>query len=313
MFNNEFTQCFESPQIYHSSLLTINSTINIDTSIIAELDLNDTDHVVINSSIEGDLIVVSVISYLDKNKIYVLSKVGDFYIKEKEIIEDDECISKRFGENIAISKINDEYMIAISDTEYYNSSGLNDVGCVFIYKSISGKGWWCVKQLFLIEDGDENRYSRFGNILEFTSNGLVVGCVDSEKEFLLNKDEYSNTLFLFKIKYIFNFKQVDLNVRQPYIKTDYFSNDIIINNNKISTLGFSKDKVKLIEIDLSINSITETTHDVNHTEEQTDNYVETNDKKKTIKTLENKILFIEDTAISDGRKRSLLKCKNISV
>lgn len=224
-----------------NNLTTINSISILGETIIAEIDTNDNNEIILNSSKDGVIIVISIISHSEENnKIFILSKVGSFYIKEKEINVTDENISKEFGKNITINRFNNEYIIAISDTEYLSSNGVDSVGCVFIYQFIPKNGWKCIKQLTYIDDTDELRYRRFGNIIEFVNNDLYIGCIDNCKKFNKDKEQYSNTLLIYKTDNYTHFQKTGLTLRNDWV--DVISNVTYVENNKFHFLYiFNKD------------------------------------------------------------------------
>ena len=213
-------------------LMTVNSISNLGSNIIAELNIDDNDEIIINSSKDGILITVSVISSnKENNKIFILRRIQDFYIKEKGLVLDDVNVSKEFGKNIAINKFKNEYIIAISDTEYLSTNGKDGVGCVFIYRfiPISGKRWTCVKELTFTDSRDELRYQRFGNILEFVDNDLYIGCIDSYKKFSCDKEQYSNTLLIYKTDNYNHFQVTELGTNTEWL--DSIINIVYVKDN----------------------------------------------------------------------------------
>ncbi len=214
-----------------NNLTTINSISILGKTIIAEIDISDNDEIILNSSKDSNIIVLSVISHSEENnKIFILSKVGSFYIKEKEIKLTDKNVSKEFGKNIAINKFNNDYIVAISDTEYLSSNGVDSVGCVFIYRFVPNNGWKCTKQLTFIDNTDELRYRRFGNILEFVNNDLYIGCIDNCKKFDKDKEQYSNSLLIYRSDNYCQFLKTEIFLKDDWL--DIISNVTYVRDNK---------------------------------------------------------------------------------
>lgn len=148
---------------------TINSIEDVKGyKLIADIIVNEDDDVFLYIY-DSNIIVISIISQEYNNRIFILTKVDDFYIKEKEIFLNDGGCSNKSKTNISITKYKDEYILALSDPDYKSEDGFT-TGCVFLYKFLSGKGWCCVKEITSsIED------NKFGNYLEFTKDEVSCG------------------------------------------------------------------------------------------------------------------------------------------
>ncbi len=169
---------------------------------------------------DGETIVMGVTD-VDRtyNRVVILNKVSDFYIKEQEIILKDINASDKFGSFIDISKCGKDNIIAVSDRGYLSSDGCFNVGCVFIYKFISGKGWVCIKELTLLDGDDDLRYRQFGNYLRFTEDGLIIGCVENIEQIY----------FLYKTNNFLHFNKQRINYTPPIEQQRHKDKIFIIN------------------------------------------------------------------------------------
>lgn len=192
----------------NSNLKTINSVSNNDIFIIADIIIESTSEIIVSGSYDDKLIVLTILDKIKGNKVFILSKVGNFYIKEAEILIDDNNISDKFGENVEIIKHNNEYIIAISDSEYLSSNGIDKVGCVFLYKFLPNKGWSCIKELTLLDGNNEIKYNNFGEIIDFVKEGLVVSALNRDRQIL----------FLFKTTNFLHFNKQELETIFTIIK-----------------------------------------------------------------------------------------------
>lgn len=176
------------------TLTTVNSIEDVrGYKIIADI-ITDKDARLFYYIYDSNIIVISIVdkNYIN-NRIFILTKVGDFYIKEKEIFSTDENFSNMFGLNFVVTKHDKDYVLAISDEDYLSENN-ERTGCVFLYKFISGKGWLCIKELSVISTDDKIKYSKFGNYLNLTDDGLIVGhmCNNEQNYFLYKTNDFKH-------------------------------------------------------------------------------------------------------------------------
>ncbi len=187
-----------------TTINTIKDKDGFSTIVDVKTDLNTDTNFCLSE--DGKLIIMGITNVdRDYNRVVILSKVGDFYIKEQEIILKDINTSDKFGSFIDIGTCGKDNIIAVSDKGYLSSDGCFNVGCVFIYKFISGKGWVCVKELTLLDGTDDLRYSQFGNYLRFTEDGLIIGCLENIEQIY----------FLYKTNNFLHFNKQRINYTPP--------------------------------------------------------------------------------------------------
>lgn len=193
-------------------------------SIIADIKTDLSTDTNFCLSEDGETIVMG-ITDVDRtyNRVVILNKVSDFYIKEQEIILKDINASDKFGSFIDISKCGKDNVIAVSDRGYLSSDGSFNAGCVFIYKFISGKGWCCIKELTLLDGIDEFKYSEFGNYLRFTDDGVIIGAIENSKQIY----------FLFKTNNFLHFIKKKIEYTPP-IKQQFHNDKIFIINKEFN-------------------------------------------------------------------------------
>lgn len=190
---------------------TINSIEDVKGyKTIADITVDNNDEVILYIY-DSNFIVISVISEEhNNNRIFILTKVDDFYIKEKEIFLDGVNHSDKNGINLSVTKHDKKYILALADT-YYKTEDGEIIGCVFLYKFISGKGWCCIKELTSFKEDSE-----FGNYLEFTEDGLIVGFINNNEQnfYLYRTNNFKH----------FNKEKIEYDVQKLYSKLSNYDN-----------------------------------------------------------------------------------------
>lgn len=156
---------------------------------------------------DGFSTIVDVKTDLNTNTNFCLSEDGKLIVSDK------------FGSFIDIGTCGKDNIIAVSGKGYLSSGGCFNVGCVFICKFISGKGWVCVKELTLLDGTDDLRYRQFGNYLRFTEDGLIIGCLENIEQIY----------FLYKTNNFLHFNKQRINYTPPTQQHHHEDKIFIIN------------------------------------------------------------------------------------